>query len=171
MTEKQFTHKKWYNVRQLFDGDELFAIVDVYIQAEAICDKLNDLEEARSYYQENFLTMKTERNQLKEENEQLEKENTNLIIDNKELKCTNIELAKKNEQLKQKLKKYEEIEELKKEDFINCHNCKNNRSVHDGVVLDGMCAIKELMNLDGYFDTEYHKLPSGTICPCWELEE
>ena len=80
-------------------------------------------------------------------------------------------LYEENEQLKQKLKKYEEIEELKKEDFINCHNCKNDRSVHDGVALDGMCAIKELMNLDGYFDTEYHRLPSGTICPCWELGE
>ena len=64
-----------------------------------------------------------------------------------------------------------EIELLKAEDFANCHNCRNNRSVHDGVALDGMCAIKELMNLDGYFDTEYHKLPNRTICPCWEWEE
>lgn len=46
MTEnKRFTHKKWYNERQLFDGDEAFAIVDVYIQAEHICDKLNALYE------------------------------------------------------------------------------------------------------------------------------
>lgn len=45
MTEKRFTHKKWYNDRELFDGDESFAIVDVYIQAEAICDKLNELHE------------------------------------------------------------------------------------------------------------------------------
>ena len=81
------------------------------------------------------------------------------------------ELLEENEQLQEKLKKYEEIEELKKEGFINCHNCKNDRSVHDGVALDGMCAIDELMNLDGYFDTKYHKLPSKTICPCWELEE
>ena len=81
------------------------------------------------------------------------------------------EFADESEQLREKLKKYEEIEELKKEDFINCHNCKNDRSVHDGVALDGMCAIKELMNLDGYFDTEYHRLPRGTFCPCWELEE
>lgn len=43
--EKRFTHKKWYNERQLFDGDEAFAIVDVYIQAEHICDKLNALHE------------------------------------------------------------------------------------------------------------------------------
>lgn len=81
------------------------------------------------------------------------------------------ELHEKNEQLKQKLEKYEEIEELKKEGFIGCYNCKNDRSVHDGVALDGMCCIKELMNVGGYFDTKYHKLPSGTICPCWELEE
>lgn len=81
------------------------------------------------------------------------------------------ELHEKNEQLKQKLEKYEEIEELKNEGFIGCYNCKNDRSVHDGVALDGMCCIKELMNVGGYFDTKYHKLPSGTICPCWELEE
>ncbi len=91
------------------------------------------------------------------------------ILNNYEEKVKSLETE--NEQLQEKLKKYEEIEELKKEDFINCHNCKHNRSVHDGVALDGMCAIKELMNLDGYFDTEYHKLPSGTFCPCWELEE
>ena len=80
-------------------------------------------------------------------------------------------LEKENEELKSKVKRYMEIELLKAEDFANCHNCRNNRSVHDGVALDGMCAIKELMNLDGYFDTEYHKLPKGTICPCWEWEE
>ena len=47
MTEKQFTHKKWLDDRQLFDGDEPFAIVDVYIQAEAICDKLNELNKEK----------------------------------------------------------------------------------------------------------------------------
>ena len=82
-----------------------------------------------------------------------------------------IRLYEENEQLKSKVKRYMEIELLKAEDFANCHNCRNDRSVHDGVALDGMCAIKELMNLDGYFDTEYHKLPNRTICPCWELEE
>ena len=40
---KQFTHKKWYNERQLFDGEEAFAIVDTYIQSEIICDRLNKL--------------------------------------------------------------------------------------------------------------------------------
>jgi len=80
-------------------------------------------------------------------------------------------LLEENEQLKQKLKKYEKIEELKKEGFTNCHNCKNDRGVHYDDTTDGMCAIDELMNLDGCFDTEYHNLPSGTICPYWELEE
>ena len=49
--------------------------------AQLFCDKLNaineeneQLEEAREYYQENFLTMKTERNQFKRENEQLKEE-------------------------------------------------------------------------------------------------
>lgn len=45
MTEKRFTHKKWYDDRQLFDGEEPFAIVDVYNQAETICNKLNELNE------------------------------------------------------------------------------------------------------------------------------
>lgn len=40
---KQFTHKKWYNERQLFDGEEAFAIVDTYIQADIICGRLNEL--------------------------------------------------------------------------------------------------------------------------------
>lgn len=43
MTGKRFTHKKWYNERQLFDGEVPFAIVDVYIQAEEICNKLNEV--------------------------------------------------------------------------------------------------------------------------------
>lgn len=30
-------------INQLFDGETPFAIVDVYIQAENICNKLNEL--------------------------------------------------------------------------------------------------------------------------------
>lgn len=45
MTQKRFSHKKWYNERQLFDNDEPFAIVDVYIQADEICNKLNELND------------------------------------------------------------------------------------------------------------------------------
>lgn len=81
------------------------------------------------------------------------------------------ELAEEKEELKQRIKKHMEIELLKSEDYANCHNCKNDRSVHDGVALDGMCSIKGLMNIGGYFDTEYHKLPSGSLCPYWELEK
>lgn len=80
-------------------------------------------------------------------------------------------LNNENKQLKQKLKKYEKIEELKKKDFTNCYNCKNDKSVHYNDTTDGMCAIDKLMNLDGCFDTEYHRLPFGTICPYWELKE
>ena len=39
-----------------------------------LAEEKKDLEEARSYYQENFLTMKTERNQLKKENKELKKQ-------------------------------------------------------------------------------------------------
>ena len=52
--------------------------LDTFDYTERLCELLNelhdenkDLEEARSYYQENFLTMKTERNQLKGENKEL----------------------------------------------------------------------------------------------------
>ena len=45
MTEKRFTHKKWYDERQLFDGEEAFAIVDSGTQASIICNKLNKLHE------------------------------------------------------------------------------------------------------------------------------
>lgn len=47
MSKKRFTHKKWYDDRQLFDGDEPFAIVDVYIQAKEICNKLNELNDEK----------------------------------------------------------------------------------------------------------------------------
>ena len=70
------------NKRFMIDDDgivtDMFDL-SMYIDNEDCCEKLNelaeenkDLEEARSYYQENFLTMKTERNQLKEENKQLQ---------------------------------------------------------------------------------------------------
>ena len=49
-------------------------------------EKNKDLEEARSYYQENFLTMKTERNKLKEENNELKVTNGEMEEENKELK-------------------------------------------------------------------------------------
>lgn len=60
MTGKRFSHKKWYNERQLFDNGEPFAIVDVYIQADEICNKLNELND--------------ENEQLKKENELLKQD-------------------------------------------------------------------------------------------------
>lgn len=45
MTAKRFTHKKWYDERQLFDGDEAFAIVDSGTQASILCNKLNKLSD------------------------------------------------------------------------------------------------------------------------------
>ena len=52
----------------------------------------------------------------------------------------------------------------------NCYNCKHNRSVHDGYCVDSMCA-KDMMNIGGYYDYEYYKLPRGSVCPEWEWEE
>jgi hypothetical protein len=109
-------------------------------------------------------------NELHEENDVLKQELKTKAIVNKQYEELQ-RVKKENEELKSKVKRYMEIELLKAKDFANCHNCRNNRSVHDGVALDGMCAINGLINVDGYFDTEYHKLPTGTICPCWELEE
>lgn len=45
MTDKRFTHRKWYDERRLFDGDESFAIVDSDTQAIIICNKLNELND------------------------------------------------------------------------------------------------------------------------------
>ena len=45
MTMKRFTHRKWYDERQLLDDGEPFAIVDTYVQSEIICDKLNKLND------------------------------------------------------------------------------------------------------------------------------
>lgn len=52
MTEKRFSHRKWYNERQLFDGEKPFAIVDVFIQADEICDKLNEIAEENEQLKE-----------------------------------------------------------------------------------------------------------------------
>ena len=58
MTEtKQYTVKRWYDESAIYDGDELFAIVDVRMQANNICKRLNLLSE--------------ENGQLKKENLQL----------------------------------------------------------------------------------------------------
>ena len=64
MTEKRFTFADGFKIVAIKDNDKI-------MNSRQVCNKLNDLEEARSYYQENFLTMKTERNQLKKENKEL----------------------------------------------------------------------------------------------------
>ena len=75
---KQFTHKKWYNERQLFDGEEAFAIVDTYIQAERICDRLNKLcdenKQIKHTIQEAYETERTQigKNVLKQLMEAIE---------------------------------------------------------------------------------------------------
>lgn len=43
ITEKRFTHEKWYDERKIKENGELFAIVDVYNQADKICNRLNEL--------------------------------------------------------------------------------------------------------------------------------
>jgi len=86
MTEKRFTHRKWCRDRKLFDGDESFAIVDVYIQAEEICNKLNELAE--------------ENKKLKEEIKGFEgcSHNWGLLYDEAKNKVE--ELSKENKELK-----------------------------------------------------------------------
>ena len=65
MTEKRFTHKKWYNERQLFDSGEPFSIVDVYNQADKICDKLNKLHEKNQRLQKENKILYDENIQLR----------------------------------------------------------------------------------------------------------
>lgn len=48
MTEnKQYTVKRWYDESAIYDGEELFAIVDVRMQANKICERLNLLSEEK----------------------------------------------------------------------------------------------------------------------------
>lgn len=77
MTEKRFTvidHNEWSEGDIIYydDGKEM-GWMDVCDKLNELAEENKDLEEARSYYQENFLTMKTERNQLKKENKELMK--------------------------------------------------------------------------------------------------
>ena len=71
MTEKRFTHKKWYNERQLFDGDEPFAIVDVYNQADKICDKFNELAKENQQLKNDCSILVQSNQEYRKENEQL----------------------------------------------------------------------------------------------------
>ena len=66
MTEKRFTHKKWYDERQLFDGEEPFAIVDVYNQAETICNKLNELAEENEQLKHSIKCLEADKMELQQ---------------------------------------------------------------------------------------------------------
>lgn len=105
MTEKRFTFADGFKIVAIRDNGEI-------MNSNQVCNKLNDLEEARSYYQENFLTMKTERNRLKEENKELkdqiiarhkpfEKELARLKLQNKEVLKNNAKLREENKELKE----------------------------------------------------------------------
>lgn len=105
MTEKRFTHKKWYDDRELFDGDKPFAIVDVYIQAEAICDKLNELaeENIELHIQNDFLKDENQHmRDLVNENRQLKQENKELRGDRDYWKTLAQSLARNNGNVKLK---------------------------------------------------------------------
>lgn len=49
----------------MFDGDEPFAIVDVYIQAEEICNKLNELHDENKELKEQFNRIRVENQRLR----------------------------------------------------------------------------------------------------------
>ena len=92
MTEKRFTHEKWYNERKIKENGELFAIVDVYNQADKICNRLNEL------FNENEQLKQSLKNKMDSDN-YWEQKATEKIK----------ELEEENEQLKQELSKYREI--------------------------------------------------------------
>lgn len=118
MTGEHFITNDPYGYSRIFyDGSRL--------DNKKVCKKLNalneeneQLEEAREYYQENFLTMKTERNQFKRENEQLKLQMLNIEEDMDyfkskassleegyiKLQDQEIRLKKENGQLKAQLK-------------------------------------------------------------------
>lgn len=80
MTEKRFTHKKWYDERQLFDGEEAFAIVDTGTQASIICNRLNKLSDENEKFKKALIELKeigdyqySRIKELSDENEQLKK--------------------------------------------------------------------------------------------------
>lgn len=91
MNKKRFFHKKWHNERELFDNNKSFAIVDTYIQADKICNKLNELndcikllkqqkklkkdvmhwEQVASYNYERYIELLKQQEKLDKENKQL----------------------------------------------------------------------------------------------------
>ena len=100
MTEKRFTHKRWYNERQLFDGEEPFAIVDVYNQADKICGKLNKLHEDVEKQREFKFSAIRQANRIDKENEQLKSDNKIYVKRYGELFDEYIKLEKENNEIK-----------------------------------------------------------------------
>ena len=80
-----------------------YEVVDLL---NSLYEENEQLEEAREYYQENFLTIKTERNQFKRENEllkfQLDECRNNKLFSRRELE-------KENEELKKQLNSFKPI--------------------------------------------------------------
>ena len=110
MTEKRFTHRKWCRDRKIFDGDEPFAIVDVYIQAEAICDKLNELHEKKEILE---VQLKSATNEI----DKLESE-IDMLTDTCHDCCK--EIREENKELKQTIEALKiEIAELRESENDN----------------------------------------------------
>lgn len=106
MTEKRFTHRKWYNERQLFDGEEPFAIVDIYIQSDKICDKLNEiakeneqLKQQSDNKQKHIVTLENKIVRMRKAIHKLEWLSTH----------RNADLQRENEQLKQEVTHWKKI--------------------------------------------------------------
>lgn len=93
MIEKRFTHRKWYNERQLFDGEEPFAIVDIYIQSDKICDKLNELADENEQLKQQVTHLTMYKNLFREFQKQLDGVKKKSDLDHKDFEDL-IELTK-----------------------------------------------------------------------------
>ena len=96
MTEKRFTHKKWYDERQIFDNKEAIAIVDSYTQAEILCNKLNKLHREIEYWKEKHLQEVERNSTISATIDNHNNWHDNRCVFLKQIK----ELKKENEQLK-----------------------------------------------------------------------
>ena len=89
------------------DGNKALYCYEVVDLLNSLSDENEQLEEAREYYQENFLTMKTERNQFKRENEllkfQLDECRNNKLFSRRELEKENEQLKNENTKMKKEL--------------------------------------------------------------------
>lgn len=126
---KRFSHKKWYDERQIFDNEEAIAIVDSYTQAEILCNKLNKLHQEIEYWKEKHL-QEVERNSTISATI----DNHNNWHDNKCVFLKQInELQKENQQLKQQNQRWEKIccEGLRINDRLRKNNQKLNEELDE----------------------------------------